>query len=113
MIMIEDELKKLTSFDNIKIFRRDKLYSQTDIDKKLYIPFHLVDTIEYPQIKKTEFHRFIRNYLDKHGIKSCVYFVISKLGNFKYIYNKRPNNKTFTNLIKFSPQHDGERDVEI
>lgn len=48
--------------------------------------------------------------MEKYGKHTCVYMVVSPYGNFKYMYNRRPNDNTFQDVIKFSPVLDGELD---
>lgn len=105
--MYEYQLLSTKNTKNIKIFRRP-IYRQSDIDNNQYVSYTLCDIID-PIVTRSDLHHTIRTYLDKNGIKSNVYMFLTKFGNFKYLFNKRPSKSS--PLIQFSPYRDGECDV--
>lgn len=96
------------------LFRRNKLYTQQDIDDEKFILYELDNEIEYSEnLNRNNIHKFIREYLEKYGNHSNAYIILTKYGNFKYLFNNRPykDKHKFPEIIKFSPKRDGERDI--
>jgi hypothetical protein len=103
--MYEQQLLQKREYKSIKVYRR-KAYSQHDIDHKLFVEYDLIDVLEYNGQRRDTIHSYIRDYLDKYGNPSKVYMILTKFGNFKYLYSNRPKPGSFVRTYL-----DGEMDV--